>query len=77
MTADHVDRMPIDEPLAELERQLIAAYLTKTGHDLHTLMARTDPEARALLLEATRHASQTLSEVEAKAHYVRRLHGED
>ena len=77
MTANHVDPMPIDEPLAELERQLIAAYLAKTGHDLHTLMARTDPAARALLLEATRHASQTLSEVEAKAHYVRRLHGED
>jgi hypothetical protein len=77
MTANPVDRTPIDEPLAELERRLIAEYLAKTGHDLHTLMARTDPAARALLLEATRHASQTLSEVEARAHYVRRLHGED
>ena len=77
MTANPVDRTPIDEPLAELERQLIAEYLAKTGHDLHTLMLRTDPAARALLLEATRYASETLSEVEAKAHYVRRLHGED
>jgi hypothetical protein len=77
MTANHVDPMPIDEPLAELERELIAAYLAKTGHDLHTLMARTDPAARALLLEATRHASEKLSEVEARAHYVRRLHGQD
>ena len=76
MTANHVDPIPVDEPLAELERQLISAYLAKTGHDLHTLMARSDPEARALLLEATRHASQRLSEVEARAHYVRRLHGE-
>ena len=77
MTANHVDSSPIDEPMAELERQLIAEYLAKTGHDLHSLMARTDPAARALLLEATRHASQTLSEVEARAHYVRKLHGED
>jgi hypothetical protein len=77
MNPNDVDPIPIDEPLAELERQLISAYLASTGHDLRTLLARTDPEARALLLQATQHVSQQLSEVEARAHYLRSLHGAD
>lgn len=75
MTEKNVDRPPLEQPAAQLERDLICAYLAKSGHDLHTLMARQDPEARALLLEATRHASQKLGEIEARAHYVRSLHG--
>ena len=75
MTPNHVDPIPLEQPLAELERELIAAYLARTGHDVHSVIARTDPEARALLLEATRYASERLSEVEARAHYVRSLHG--
>jgi len=76
MTARDADNHPLEQPLAELECELIAAYLEKSGHDLHTLLGRTDPEARALLLEATAHASQKLTEVEARAHYVRNLHGQ-
>lgn len=76
MTANPIDPIPLERPLAELERELIAAYLSKAGHDPQTVMARTDPEARALLLDATRYASQRLREVEARAHYVRSLHGQ-
>lgn len=69
------DRSPIEEPLAELERQLIRTYVAGAGHDLQTLLARTDDEARAILTAASRHASETLSEIEARSHYLRKLHG--
>ena len=77
MTDNPIDRPALEQPAAELERELIAAYLAKSGHDLHSLMARRDPEARALLVEAAHHASEKLSEIEARAHYVRSLHGQD
>jgi hypothetical protein len=76
MTTNHTDRPPLEQPLAGLERQLIGAYLAGAGQDLHTLMMRHDEEARKLLADASRYASEKLSEIEARAHYVRTLHGE-
>jgi hypothetical protein len=66
---------PVEEPLAQLERQLIHAYLAGLGQDVHTLMGRYDDEARKLLAEASLYASQRLSEVEARSHYLRKLRG--
>jgi hypothetical protein len=37
---------PLHEPLAELERELVAAYVAGMGHDLPMLRARDDDEAR-------------------------------
>ena len=71
------DRPPIREPLAELERQLINAYVAGAGEDLHTLITRNDEAARKLLAAASRYASERLSEIEARSHYVRKLHGEE
>jgi hypothetical protein len=76
MTKDPIDREPLEEPLAELERQIIAAYLAGAGHDLQTLLARNDDEARRLLADASRYASERLTEVETRFHYIRNLHGE-
>ena len=64
------------DPLAEIERQLISAYVAGAGHDLLELRARTDDEARRLLAEASRYASARLSEIEARSHYLHELHGE-
>jgi hypothetical protein len=66
----------IHEPLADLERQLISAYVAGAGYDLHDLLKRTDADARRLLAEASRYASAKLCEVEARSQYVHRLHGE-
>ena len=77
MNSGDVDRPPLEDPLAELERQLISAYLTDTGQDLRTLLARHDEEARKLLANACRHASEQLSEVESRLHYLRKLHGSE
>ena len=76
MTTTNADRPALEEPLAELERQLLTAYVAGAGEDLRTLLTRSDEKARKLLAEASRHASAKLSEVEARSHYVRQLHGE-
>jgi hypothetical protein len=70
------DRQPLHDPLADLERHLIGAYVAGAGHDLQELLSRTDEDARRLLAEASRFASARLSEIEARAHYLHKLHGE-
>jgi hypothetical protein len=67
---------PLHEPLAELERQLMSAYLAGAGQDLQTLLARTDDDARRLLAAASQYASAKLSEVEARLHYLKSLQGQ-
>ena len=68
---------PIEEPLAELERQLIAAYLAGMGEDYRGLMARDDDAARKILAEASLYASERLCEIESRSHYLRKLHGSE
>lgn len=73
---DSPERAPLQEPLAELERQLIDAYVAGAGEDLQLLRSRTDAQARQILVEASRYASEKLSEIEARRHYMRTLHGD-
>jgi hypothetical protein len=77
MNPNDVDTPPLEEPLAELERQLISAYVAGAGQDLYTLLARHDEAARKLLADASRHASEKLSEIESRLHYLRKLHGSE
>lgn len=76
MMAHQDDQQPLHDPLAEIERQLISAYVAGAGHELSKLLARTDDDARRLLAEASRYASARLSEIEARSHYLHKLHGE-
>lgn len=73
--AKHEDTALLHEPLAELERHLLSAYVAGAGHELQELVLRTDDEARRLLAEASRYASAKLSEIEARSHYLHELHG--
>ena len=66
----------LEEPLAELERQLISAYVAGAGSEVDTLLARNDHAARQLLAAASLYASDKLSEIEARWHYLRNLRGE-
>ena len=68
--------MPLEEPLAQLERQLISAYVAGARQDLETLLARHDKDARKLLAEASLYASARLTEVESRSHYLQKLRGE-
>jgi hypothetical protein len=67
---------PIEEPLAELERQLIGEFLAATGQEFHALLVRHDEAATKILTEASLYASARLTEVESRSHYLRKLHGE-
>lgn len=76
MQANEVEPPPLEEPLAELERRLIDAFVAGAGQDRRALQARHDNQARTLLIDASRHASEVLSEVEARSHYLHALRGE-
>ena len=76
MPSNHIDRLPIEEPLAALERALIGAYLAGAGQELHALLVRDDEDARTLLTAASRYATAKLAEVEARSQYLRNLHHE-
>lgn len=71
------DVTPLHEPLTELERQLICAYLTNLGHDFEDCLHRDDTISRQLLTDASRFASEQLCQVEARFHYIRALHGSE
>jgi hypothetical protein len=77
MSTHEIDRPPIEEPLAELERLLISEYVTAAGLDLATLLLRHDEQATRILSEATSHAAARLAEVEARSHYLKKLHGQE
>lgn len=74
--ATETDRAPLEEPLAELERQLIGAYVAGAGQDLAILLTRDDKESKQLLAEASLFATEKLTEVESRSDYLRRLHGQ-
>jgi hypothetical protein len=67
---------PLEDPLAGLERQLITEYLAAAGLDYHVLLAQNDDRSRKLLADAALHASERLSEIEARSEYVHKLHGD-
>jgi hypothetical protein len=76
MQPNNEEKPPIEDPMAELERQLIHAYLAGAGQDYHALLERGDREAQRILADASEYASSKLSEIEARLHYIRSLHGQ-
>ena len=65
MTTTQTDSAPLEEPLAELERQLISEFVSAAGQDLHALLMRHDEAATKLLTDASLYASARLTEVES------------
>jgi hypothetical protein len=76
MSAKDIAEHPMEEPLAQLERELITAYVTGAGETLDDLHTRTDARAKQLLTDASLYAAARLSEVESRLHYLRSLRGE-
>jgi hypothetical protein len=68
---------PMEETHAELERRLIDEYLRSVGESTDALRGREDARARKLRSAASTYATSRLAEVEARSHYVRRLHGQE
>jgi hypothetical protein len=75
--ADYRDTVPLELPLAELERTIIDAYLRGAGQDPAAVRARDDAAAHRLLAQAAEYASGKLSEVESRMHYLRSLRGQE
>ncbi len=72
--ADLSDQIPRPDQTAELERLIIAEFLERRGHTMHSLQQLPDAERHALMRDASLYASARLSEVESRAHYVDALH---
>jgi hypothetical protein len=77
MKLNNVEHRPQEDPLMLLEGQLIEAYLNGAGHPVRELIRRDDDDARRLLAEASVYASDRLTEIEARSHYLRKLHGSE
>lgn len=76
MAANSRQNGPPHDPIAELEHELIRAFVAGAGYDLNQLLTRSDPDATKLLASASRYASDKLGEIEARWRYLRALHGE-
>ena len=68
------DTPPLESPLHSLEQSLIDEFLRARGLDRRKLADLPQAERDAVLKEASIHASSKLSEVEARSHFVERLH---
>jgi hypothetical protein len=75
MTKD-MDRAPIADPNADLERALIEDFIRGRGYDPATLHALPEDLQYRLRCDATAHAAGRLTEMEARAHYIDELHGQ-
>jgi len=75
--AENPDVLPLEQPLAELERRIIDQFLRGAGHDPVALRARSDAAAREILASASAHAAGRLTEVESRLHYLRSLRGQE
>jgi hypothetical protein len=69
--------VPLEEPLAELERTLIDEYIVRAGFNPRELLSRNDDASRLVRCAAANYAACRLSEVEARLHYLRSLRGQE
>jgi hypothetical protein len=65
----------VDDRHARLERQLITEYLKNRGLNPEVILRRADPDARYIMQQACGHASQQLAQHQARAGFVREIHG--
>lgn len=76
MTSNQEPANPIEEPLAQLERELMTAYVAGAGEDIQALLTRTDARAHQILADASAYAALRLTEIESRLHYLKSLRGE-
>jgi hypothetical protein len=77
MTAKEPDARAMVDPEGQLERALIDEFLRARGLDSGALRALPEDEAKRVLTEASVYAASKLAEVEARAHFVHAIHGEE
>lgn len=75
MTATPFDGQPLGHAERQLEQTLIQEFLRARGYDARALEALPEKDRKRLLTEASVHAAGKLAEVEARAHFVKDVHG--
>lgn len=66
----------LEDPQAQLEKALIDEYLKERGCSLADVSMRTPGEQQALLAAAAQYAAVRLAEIDARAAYIHRIHGD-
>ena len=64
----------MEDPEAQLETALIEEFLRARGLDSNALHALPEDEAKHVLAEASVYAAAKLAEVDARAHFVHKIH---
>ena len=77
VTTKEPNARAMEDPEGQLENALIEEFLRARGLDSSALRALPEEEAKRVLTEASVYAATKLAEVEARAHFVHELHGED
>jgi hypothetical protein len=77
MTAKEPDARAIVDPEGPLENALIDAFLQARGLDSAALHVLPGVEAERVLTAASAYAALKLAEIEARAHFVHAIHGEE
>ena len=77
MTAKEIDTRAMEDPEGRFEQALIEEFLRVRGLDSRALHALPEDEAKRVLTEASVYAGAKLAEVEARAHFVHRIHSEE
>ena len=76
MTAKPIEKTePIEDRNALLEKTLIKEYLQTKGYLLEDVQGLPKDVADKLMKEALQYASLKLEEVQARAHFIKELHG--
>jgi hypothetical protein len=74
MTRNKSEIPPVEAPLGELERALIAEFVRARGYDPQKLSDLPQEERQSLLKDASVYASGKLMEIEARSHLLDELH---
>jgi hypothetical protein len=76
MTAKEPTVRAMEDPAGQLEKALIEEFLRARGLESSALHALPEHDAKRVLIEASVYAATKLAEVEARAHFVHEIHGE-
>ena len=77
MTTDESGARAMQDPEGQLESALIEAFLRARGLDSGAVRALPEDQAKHVFTEASAYAGAKLAEVEARAHFVHKIHGEE
>ncbi|MBI3942449.1 MAG: hypothetical protein HY326_05500 [Chloroflexi bacterium] len=76
MVKEDSGRFVTEEQNAELGRMFIEEYLAHRGLTWDTVCRLPEEEAKSIMTEASTYASIKLAEVEDRARFVHKLHGD-